>query len=53
MDTLGSGGRIGTWVKQLIVNGNPALAFYNETHTRLEYVRALDPQGISWEYRDS
>jgi hypothetical protein len=28
-----------------IINGKPAIAFYDLTHTRLQYLYALDAQG--------
>ncbi len=48
LDTAGSSGVTGHSNVLKIVNGKPAIAFYDVTHTRLQYVYALDAQGTSW-----
>ncbi|MCS3797777.1 T9SS type A sorting domain-containing protein [Niastella sp. OAS944] len=45
----GTGGQAGSYYPSLrVVNGNPAIAFNDETHTNLTYVRANDADGSSW-----
>jgi len=48
LDTAGSSGVTGHSNVLKIVNGKPAIAFYDVTHTRLQYAYALDAQGSSW-----
>ncbi len=48
-DTVGPmNGSTGQYTSMALVNGNPAIAFYNVTGTRLQFVRANNPQGSSW-----
>ena len=48
-DTIGPmNGSTGQYTSMAMVNGNPAIAFYNVTGTRLQFVRANNPQGSSW-----
>lgn len=44
----GTGGNIGTYSSMLIVNGNPAIAYYDITHQNLMFMRATDPSGSTW-----
>ncbi|HEX6426963.1 MAG TPA: sialidase family protein, partial [Niastella sp.] len=44
----GTGGSIGSYTKMMVVNGNPAMCFYDNNRTSLYYVRALDANGITW-----
>jgi hypothetical protein len=44
----GTGGVTGQYSSMLIVNGNPAIAYYDATHKNLMYVRALDASGTTW-----
>ncbi|MBC7423187.1 MAG: hypothetical protein H7334_06990, partial [Ferruginibacter sp.] len=44
----GPGGNIGTHSGTLIVNGNPAIAYYDLLHSSLVYVRATNAAGTTW-----
>ncbi|MBZ0262536.1 MAG: hypothetical protein K8F90_18290, partial [Hyphomicrobiales bacterium] len=44
----GTGGDVGQYLSMAVVNGNPARAYYDATHTNLMYVRATDASGTSW-----
>jgi hypothetical protein len=44
----GTGGSIGITSSIQIVNGNPAIAFYDGTRGNLCYVRAIDASGVTW-----
>ena len=44
----GPGGNIGTHSGTLIVNGNPAIAYYDLLHSSLVYVRATNVAGTIW-----
>jgi hypothetical protein len=48
LDTIGGTGVTGHYNCMKIINGKPAIAFYDVTHTRLQYVYALDAQGNQW-----
>jgi Ig-like domain CHU_C associated/Secretion system C-terminal sorting domain len=39
---------VGQYNSGAVVNGNPAVAYYDATAQRLKYVRALEPSGASW-----
>jgi len=45
---VGSGGLVGLYTSQALVNGNPAIAYYDNSVGDLIYVRALDATGTSW-----
>lgn len=47
-DHRGTGGAIGLWNSMVIVNGHPAIATVDVGHNMIRYVRANDPQGVSW-----
>ncbi|MEO6315755.1 MAG: hypothetical protein ABIO53_12470 [Chitinophagaceae bacterium] len=46
--TGGIGGSAGQYSKLFVVNGNPAMAFYDATRTNLVFVRATDASGASY-----
>jgi hypothetical protein len=48
LDTIGNTGVTGHYNCMKIINGKPAIAFYDVTHTRLQYLYALDAQGNQW-----
>ena len=49
VETLnGIGGDAGQFSSLCIVNGNPAISYYNVTHTSLMFVRSTDASGTSW-----
>lgn len=48
LDTIGNTGVTGHYNCMKIINGKPAIAFYDVTHTRLQYLYALDTQGNQW-----
>lgn len=45
---LTTGGSCGDFNSQCIVNGNPAIAYYDITHSNLMFVRSADINGASW-----
>ncbi len=47
-DTRFANGRVGRNTTMAIVNGNPAIGYFNETAYLLEYVRANDATGTTW-----
>lgn len=47
-DLNGSGGNLGPHCSQQIVNGNPAIAYYDSQHGDLRYTRANDASGNTW-----
>lgn len=44
----GTGGMVGGFAKMLVVNGNPAIAYYDITRTNLVYRRATDASGTAF-----
>ena len=46
--TIDSDAQTGEWLSMAFINGNPAVAYFDDTHDALKYVRALDPWGINW-----
>lgn len=46
--TTGTGGATGKFSSLLIVNGNPAIAYIDETHSNVMFLRANDALGITW-----
>lgn len=46
---VGSGGNVGQWTSLAVVNGKPAVSYYDVTEQNLRYVRALDASGTQWE----
>lgn len=45
----GSGGdNVGSYVSLQIVNGNPAISYYDVTGGHLKFIRALDANGTTW-----
>ena len=47
LDT-GTNGNVGQFTSQAIVNGHPAVSYYDVTNGDLKYVRATDPGGTNW-----
>lgn len=43
-----SRGIVGLWPSMKVVNGNPAIAYYNSTDGDLMYVRAMNAEGTEW-----
>lgn len=43
-----SGAMTGTHASSAVINGHPAIAYYDATNGDLKYVRAADPRGHSW-----
>ena len=49
LETLtGTGGNAGSHTSLLIVNGNPAMTYYDETHRHLMFVCATNASGTAW-----
>jgi len=46
--TIDSTGYVGMYTSITIVNGNPAICYYDETNGDLKYVRASNTAGTSW-----
>jgi len=46
--TVDSAGSVGEYTSLAIVNGNPAISYYDRTNDDLKYVRADDASGTSW-----
>ena len=46
--TVDSTGDVGQYSSQAVVNGNPAISYYDVTNKSLKYVRASDASGTSW-----
>ena len=44
----GAGGDVGRFHSLAVVNGNPAMSYYDFSNWDLKYVRALDPSGATW-----
>jgi hypothetical protein len=44
----GGGDDVGLYVSLKIVNGNPAISYYDATNQTLRYVRATDANGSTW-----
>lgn len=42
-------GDVGYYTSQAVVNGNPAISYYDQTNGDLNYVRANDASGTSWD----
>ncbi|MCH7472103.1 hypothetical protein IIA79_04030, partial [bacterium] len=45
-DGAGNGG---FYTSLAVVNGNPAISYFDTANDDLEYVRASDPSGASWD----
>ena len=45
---LDSTGVVGAYTSLAVVNGNPAISYYDETNGALKYVRATDVSGTAW-----
>ncbi len=43
-----STGDVGTYPSLAVVNGNPAISYYDTTNTNLRYTRAADAAGATW-----
>lgn len=48
VDTGSVRGQTGYWTSQAIVNGNPAIAYHDQTNRDLRYVRATNATGTAW-----
>jgi len=48
MQTLDSGGQVGSSNSLAIINGNPAVSYYDFTNHSIKFVRASDADGYSW-----
>jgi len=46
--TVDSAGTVGRYNSLAIVNGNPAISYYDDTNHDLKYVRASDANGGTW-----
>jgi hypothetical protein len=46
--TIESGGIVGLYSSLMVVNGKPAISYYDNTNGNLKYVRALDADGLTW-----
>lgn len=44
----GANGNVGQYASQAVVNGHPAISYYDVTNRDLKYVRATDPGGTNW-----
>lgn len=44
----GTGGNTGQYTSLSIINGNPAIAFYDHSKQKLKFMRATDPSGTAW-----
>jgi hypothetical protein len=49
LDRIGANGNTGYYTKLLVINGNPAIAYYDLSHSALIYVRATTADGSSWD----
>jgi LPXTG-site transpeptidase (sortase) family protein len=41
-------GSVGQYISLAVINGNPAMSYFDETNQDLKYVRATDASGTSW-----
>ena len=48
--TPDAAGSVGKYTSLAVVNGNPAIGYWNEANSDLKYVRATDSSGSSWGY---
>ena len=39
---------VGTWASLAVVNGNPAICYYDHSLQVIKYTRATDPEGTAW-----
>ncbi len=46
--TPDAAGNVGKYTSLAVVNGNPAISYWNEANSDLKYVRASDSSGSSW-----
>lgn len=46
--TLENAGNVGQHTSLAVVDGNPAIAYYDSTNTALKYIRATNNSGTSW-----
>jgi hypothetical protein len=46
--TLDFSGSVGQYTSLVVVNGNPAISYYDQIYADLKYVRATDASGTSW-----
>lgn len=46
--TIDSTGDVGQYTSLVVVNGNPAISYYDQTNQDLKFVRAVDASGTSW-----
>jgi len=44
----GASSDVGQYTSMVMVNGNPAIAYYDVTNTNLKYIRATDANGTTW-----
>ena len=45
---MGTSGQVGSYASHRVVNGNPAIAYYDLAADNLVYVRATDASGTTW-----
>jgi hypothetical protein len=43
-----SAGNVGEYTSLVVVNGNPAISYYDNSNTDLKYVRATNANGTAW-----
>ncbi|MCP4426791.1 MAG: hypothetical protein GY803_20055, partial [Chloroflexi bacterium] len=46
--TVDGSGNVGSYSALLVVNGKPAISYYDATNQDLKYVQALDASGTAW-----
>src|SRR5262249_20309058 len=45
---VGTQGDVGQYASHAIVNGNPAVAYFNYSEKRLQFIRATNASGTAW-----